>query len=268
MDIEPQEYLCRAVVTIIPVSQLSQHRPMQATEQQQSAQQVSAFSSPFAQHPYSNTDASDWHGQESSQVSQLPYQDSPDEIVGQGSSQRLSHHNLNRPDQASSLQPSPGPSQQSDQDLSGQFVQDQQQVPNQDTGGLLDQDLLQPLLRSPSQLPPNPPSTSDVRLSVIPENAQANDVADIGPSASQDTERQVTWPYTNPPHESWLSASACQCSCALGSLSHDIFEHTCRKQTMLWIMKTESLLYANKMLWAEQAVMRMLPTHLFPCGRH
>ncbi len=219
LDIEPQEYLCRAVVTIIPVSQLSQHRPLQATEQHQSAQQVSAFSSPFAQHPYSNTDASDRHGQDPPQVSQLPNQDSPDEVVGQGLSQRLSHHDLNRPNQGYSLQPSPGPSRQSDQDLSGQFGQDQQQVPNQDPGGMLDQDLLQPLLRSPSQPQPNPPSTSDVRLSVIPENAQANEVADTGPSAGQDTERQVTWPYSNQPHESWLSASSCQCSCALGSMS-------------------------------------------------
>ena len=219
LDIEPQEYLCRAVVTIIPVSQLSQHRPLQATEQQQSAQQVSAFSSPFAQHPHSNTEALDWHGQDSSQVSQLAYEDLPDEVVGQGLSQRPSHHDSNRPDQGSSLQPSPCPSRQSDQDLSGQFGQDQQQVPNQDPGGMLDQDLLQPLLRSPSQLPPNAPSTSDVRLSVIPENAQANEVADTGPSAGQDTERQVNWPYSNHSHESWLSAIACQCSCALGSKS-------------------------------------------------
>ncbi|KAL0046812.1 hypothetical protein WJX82_010501 [Trebouxia sp. C0006] len=188
LDIEPQEYLCRAVVTIIPVSQLSQHQPLQATGQQQSAQQVSAFSSPFAQHPYSSTDASDWHGQDSSQVPQLPY--SPDEFVGQGSPQHLSHHDLSRSDQGSSLQASPGPSQQFDQDSSGQVGQDQQQVPNQDPGGMLDQDLLQPLLRSPSQPQPDPPSTSDVRLSVIPENAQANEVADTGPSAGQDIERQ------------------------------------------------------------------------------
>ena len=217
LDIEPQEYLCRAVVTIIPVSQLSQHQPLQATGQQQSAQQVSAFSSPFAQHPYSSTDASDWHGQDSSQVPQLPY--SPDEFVGQGSPQHLSHHDLNRSDQGSSLQASPGPSQQFDQDSSGQVGQDQQQVPNQDPGGMLDQDLLQPLLRSPSQPQPDPPSTSDVRLSVIPENAQANEVADTGPSAGQDIERQVIWPLSTPSHESWLSASACLCSSAVGSMS-------------------------------------------------
>lgn len=35
-----------------------------------------------------------------------------------------------------------------------------------------------------------------MRLSVIPENAEANEIADTGPLAGQDTERQVTWPYT------------------------------------------------------------------------
>ncbi|KAL0037858.1 hypothetical protein WJX79_002263 [Trebouxia sp. C0005] len=134
LDIEPQEYLCRAVVTIIPGS--------------------------------------------------------PDECIGQGSSQRRSHQDSNRPDQGSSLQPSRGVSQRSGQDSSGQFGQDQPQVPNHDPGGILDQDLLQPLLRSPSQPQPNPLSTSDVRLSVIPENAEANEIADTGPLAGQDTERQ------------------------------------------------------------------------------
>ncbi len=204
---------------------------MQATEQQQSAQQVSAFSSPFARHPYSDTDPSDWHCQHSSQVSHLPNQASPDEYIGQGSSQRPSHQDSNRPDQGSSLQPSPGSSQQSDQDLSGQFGQDQQQVPNQDPGGMLDQDLLQPLLRSPSQPQPDAPSTSDVRLSVIPENAQANDVADTGPAAGQETEHQVTWPPSNPPYESGLSASACLCSCALGKLSPPNLK-TCVRYTL------------------------------------
>ena len=126
LDIEPQEYLCRAVVTIIPVSQLSKHRqPKPVEQQQQTAQQVSAFSSPFAQHPFNDSDPSDWP----------------------------------------------------------------------------DQDLQQPLLRSPSQLPSTAPSTSDVRLTAIPENAPASGDAESGPSDSHMTAQQVLRPsvcFTTP----------------------------------------------------------------------
>lgn len=174
LDIEPQEYLCRAVVTIIPVSQLSQSRPVKPAEQQQTAQQVSAFSSPFAQHPCSNTNASQWPNQDQAQS---PYQ--PNQDPSQ------------RPEQSSSPGLSQDPSQCADQHLPAQLSQDVPQTPNQDPAEWPDHELLQPLLRSPSQLPSAAPSTSDVRLNVIPENAPTNEDADTGPSGSQQTDHQV-----------------------------------------------------------------------------
>ena len=49
----------------------------------------------------------------------------------------------------------------------------------------------QPLLRSPSQLPSTAPSTSDVKLNVIPEHELTNEDAATGPSASQESIDQV-----------------------------------------------------------------------------
>ena len=190
LDIEPQEYLCRAVVTIIPVSQLSQSRPVKPAEQQQTAQQVSAFSAPFAQHPYSSTNASQCPSQDQSQS---PYQ--------------LDQYLSQPPEQGSSPGLTQDPPQRSDQHSPAQSGQDAPQALNQDPAEWPDHELLQPLLRSPSQLPSAAPSTSDVRLNVIPENAQTHDDADTGPSGSQQTDHQVcgllhtstslVWMFTN-----------------------------------------------------------------------
>ena len=53
------------------------------------------------------------------------------------------------------------------------------------------QDEVQHLLRSPSQLPSTAPSTSDVRLNVIPEHEPTNEDAATGPSATQQPIQQV-----------------------------------------------------------------------------
>ena len=53
------------------------------------------------------------------------------------------------------------------------------------------QDLLQPLLRSPSQLSSAAPSTSDAKLNAIPEHEQTNEDADTGLSARQESKQQV-----------------------------------------------------------------------------
>ena len=154
LDIAPQEYLLRTVVTIIPVSQLSKHRQPSSKQQQQqqhshknqqqqqqqpqqTAQQVSAFASPFKRQSQRPAGASQLSGQGSLELP-LSGQDSLEQpLLGQGS-------------------------------------------------------LEQPLLRSPSQMPATAPSTSEVHLNVIPEDAEAQDGADTGPSQDQHEAQQVT----------------------------------------------------------------------------
>ncbi|KAL3145874.1 hypothetical protein ABBQ38_015244 [Trebouxia sp. C0009 RCD-2024] len=116
LNIEPQEYLCRTVVTIIPVSQLADFQKPDRSKRhhQQTDHQTPAYSSPFAQQPYTEEDSSGQSGQ----------------------------------------------------------------------------DLTQPLLGGPSQLPSTAPGTSDVKLSVIPEHAQTNEDASTGPVASRQSIEQ------------------------------------------------------------------------------
>lgn len=66
-----------------------------------------------------------------------------------------------------------------------------QQPYTEEESGEQGQDEVQPLLRSPSQLPSTAPSTSDVRLNVIPEHEPTNEDAATGPSATQQTTEQV-----------------------------------------------------------------------------
>ena len=61
----------------------------------------------------------------------------------------------------------------------------------EDSPGEQGQDEAQPLLRSPAQLPSTAPSTSDVRLNVIPEHKPTNEDAATGPSATQQPIEQV-----------------------------------------------------------------------------
>ena len=70
----------------------------------------------------------------------------------------------------------------------------QQPYTEEESSGEQGQDEVQPLLRSPSQLPSTAPSTSDVRLNVIPEHEPTNEDAATGPSATQQSTEQVVLP--------------------------------------------------------------------------
>ena len=170
LDIEPQEYLLRTVVNIIPVSQLSKHKQLKAQQQQQqqqrpqhqhqTAQQVSAFASPFAQQTQVSTAASDQQGQGS--LGRPSRQGSLEWPLRQGSLERPSRQgSLEQPSTQGALE---RPSRQGS--------------------------LEQPLLRSPSQIPVTAPSTSDVHLSMIPEHAEAQASAESGPSQTNQSNAQ------------------------------------------------------------------------------